>query len=103
MAYREQNISHGDIGYHPSDQELLLSYGDRCKAIMQQLRHDFQDHFKWWEHRGVKPCRICSLMDMLDYTIDSMVSVPQIDKKAIWKFKLDVKFDTIVCTRVRKN
>ncbi len=102
MSYREQSVSHGDIGYHPSQDELLDSYGNRLKAIMSQMRHDFVDHFKWWEHRGVKPCRICSLMDMLDYTIDSMLNVPNADKKAFWKFRLDTKFDTIDVHRVRR-
>lgn len=102
MSYREQSVSHGDIGYHPSDDETLQGYGDRLKQIQSQMRHDFTDHFKWWEHRGVKPCRICSLMDMLDYTIETMVNVPSADKKGLWKFKLNTTFDTIDVYRIRR-
>lgn len=102
MSYREQSVSHGDIGYHPSDQEYLQHYGDRLKSIQAQLRYNFTDHFKWWEHRQPKPCRICNLLDMLDYTIDTLVQVPSADKKGVWKYKLDLKFDTIDVTRIRK-
>ncbi len=102
MSYREQAISHSDIGYHPSNDESLLSYGDRLKSIQSQTRHNFQDHFKWWEHRGQKPCRICNTLDMLDYLIDSLIAVPQADKKGIWRYKLDTKFDTIDVQRIRK-
>lgn len=102
MSYREQSVSHGDIGYHPSDQEYLQGYADRLKQIQAQLRHNFTDHFKWWEHRQNKACRICSNLDMLDYCIDSLVEFAQIDKKGIWKYKHDKKFDTITLTRTRR-
>ncbi len=102
MSYREQSVSHSDIGYHPSNEEYLLHYADRLKQVQSQTRHNFQDHFKWWEHRGTKPCRICNTLDMLDYLIDTMQSVPQVDHKAVWRFKLDVKFDTITVHRIRK-
>jgi len=102
MSYREQSVSHGDIGYHPSNEELLQSYADRLKSIQSQLRQNFTDHFKWWEHRQPKPCRICNILDMLDYCIDSLVNVPNADKKGVWKYKLDLKFDTIDVHRIRK-
>lgn len=102
IEWRDNAISNGNIGYYPSDGEPLLSYGDRLKSIMSQTRHDFSDHLKWWEHRGPKTCRICSNLDMLDYCIDTYISVPQQDKKGIWKFKHDTKFNTIGVIRIRK-
>jgi len=103
MSYRDPEISNSDIGYHPSQDETLQGYADRLQTIQSQTRHLFQDHFKWWEHRGTKPCRICNNLDMLDYCIDSLVSVTNADKKGIWKFKIDRNFNTIVLYRIRKN
>jgi len=102
MSYREQSVSHSDIGYHPSNGEHMQSYADRLKSIQSQTRHNFTDHFKWWEHRGNKPCRICNTLDMLDYCIDTLVSIQQADKKASWKFEIDTNFDTIIVKRIKR-
>lgn len=102
MTLRDTSFSNGNIGYKPSDGEPLQGYGDRLKLIISQTRHDFQDHLKWWEHRGVKQCRICSTLDMLDWCIDTFSTIQTADKKAIWRFRLDTKFDSIDVVRIRR-
>ncbi len=103
MSYREQSVSHSDIGYHPSNGESIQGYADRLKSVQSQTRHNFTDHFKWWEHRGNKPCRICNTLDMLDYLIESLADVQQQDKKANWKYVIDPTFDTITLHRIRRS
>ncbi len=102
MSYREQSVSHSDIGYHPSNEEYLSGYASRLKQIQSQTRHNFTDHFKWWEHRGNKPCRICNTLDMLDYLIETLDEIPHADNKAVWRYKLDLNLDTISVHRIRK-
>ncbi len=87
MAYRDPSVSNGDIGYHPSDGELIDGYAERVLAICAQFRHDFLDHYKWWEHRGTKPCRICGYADMLEYLAEALQEVSNADPKASWSYK----------------
>ncbi len=87
MAYRDPDVSSGDIAYHPSDGERIESYAERILQVCSQTRHNFIEHHKWWEHRGTKPCRICGLMDMCEYLTEALSEVNIVDKKAKWVYE----------------
>ncbi len=67
-----------DMGYLPSDGELLTSYVTRLKTIVEQNRYTYAPaHEKWYTHRGNAPCFICNFMDCCDYLVAICIEMSQ--------------------------
>ncbi len=59
-----------DMGYLPSDGELLSPYVARLKSVIEQNRYTYSpSHERWYTHRGNAPCWICNFMDCCDYLV----------------------------------
>ncbi len=74
-----------DMGYLPSDGELLSSYVNRLKTVVEQNRYTYAPaHEKWYTHRGNAPCFICNFMDCCDYLV-AIIKDMSLDSTYYWK------------------
>lgn len=88
---RDERLRKTDIGYLPSDGELLKSFLKRLRDITEQLRgsNDFAMHIsKFWCHTNPNSsyCFVCNMMDMLEYVIEiTQDIVENTPKKLMYK------------------
>ncbi len=87
---RDERLRKTDLGYLPTDGELLKSYLTRLRDCTEQLRgsNDFAMHQnKFWCHTNPNSsyCFVCNMMDWLEYVVEIVQDMVEDDKKATWK------------------
>ncbi len=75
-----------DLGYLPSDGELLKAYLERLRSVIQQNRYAYApQHEKWFTHYSASPCWICNFMDLTDYLLGVISDMEKELKNYTWK------------------